>query len=269
MSAESTVLTPQSYVEHHLKNLKIDFGSEGFWSVHLDSIIMAVLLGVLVLFFFYSVARKAKITAPSKIQVFVEMMVETVDDQVAQIYPGDRKFLGPLALTLFFWILMMNAMDLIPVDFFQLFGNYYWKPVPTADLNMTFGMSFTVLFLMIASGIQAKGAGGFIKELFTSPFHAHNPIAIVILALPNFLLNIVENIAKPVSLGMRLFGNMYAGEILFLLIWMLASVGLVWMGLAYVLGTVWVLFHILIVILQAFIFSILSVAYIAMVRESH
>jgi len=266
MAAE---LTPQSYVNHHLSNLTFSFSTEDFWTIHIDTIFMSVILGIVVLGFFWYVARKVKVENPSKLQVFVELMIETVEDQVAQIYPGDQRFLGPLALTLFFWILIMNAMDLIPIDFFHIFGDYYWKPVPTADLNVTFAMSFTVLFLMIGSAIQAKGIIGFIKELFTSPFHANNFIFIIILALPNLILNIVETLAKPVSLGMRLFGNMYAGEILFLLIWLLASAGIVWMGFAYILGTAWELFHVLIVVLQAFIFAILSVAYIALMRESH
>lgn len=268
-------LTPVTYIEHHLKNMTVKFSDNNFMAVNVDTVVMAVLMGLIVMVFFGAVAVKASVDKPSKLQCFLELLFETVDSQVSKIYTGKRHFMGPLALTLFTWILMMNALDLIPADFFPqlitiITGSApHWKLVPTTDLNLTFGLSFTVFLMILISAVQAKGIGGWIKELFTAPFHAHNPIAIAVLAVPNFFLNFVEYLSKPVSLGMRLYGNMYAGELIFLLIWMLASAGLVWMGLAFLLGTAWQIFHILIVTLQAFIFTVLSVVYISMVREGH
>lgn len=274
----ASALTPETYIQHHLSNQVVSLvDGNPFMTIHVDTVVMATLMGLIMVLVFWLIASKPSVERPSKLQCFLELLFEVVDSQVSKIYPGNRFFMGPLALTLFSWILLMNALDLIPADFLPtaystITGHEHapsWRPVPTGDLNLTFGLSFTIFLLIIGSAIQAKGLGAFIKEFFTAPFHAHHPVVIVVLAIPNLFLNIVEYLSKPVSLGMRLYGNMYAGELLFFLIWMLASAGLTWMGLAIILGAAWEIFHILIVILQAFIFTVLSVVYISMARQAH
>ena len=216
------------------------------------------------------------------------MLVDMVDQQARSIVPSEetRKFVAPLAMTVFLWIVLMNALDLIPVDLahviFHAIGLgdvggplHYHRILPTADLNVPMGMSMGVLLLMLYYGIKIKHPGGFVKELFTAPFHAHG-FAAVLLAPANFLLNLVEYAAKSVSLGMRLFGNMFAGELVFMLIALLGgawtgfnamSIGL---GVGHILaGSVWAIFHILIVLLQAFIFMMLTLVYIGQAHEGH
>jgi F-type H+-transporting ATPase subunit a len=260
------------YITHHLTHLKV---GEGFWSFHVDTIFMSVLLGIVTLALFHSVARKATPGVPSKWQAFVELVVEFIDTTVKEVFHLDRSFLAPLALTIFVWVFLMNAMDLLPLDFpgkvAGLFGVHYWRVVPTADANTTFAMSLTVLVVVLYYSVKAKGAGGYLHELFTAPFGA-NPL----LWLPNFLLNLVELLSKPVSLAMRLFGNMYAGELVFMLIALLgASVFTLTLGSAtgfvsqLLLGAGWAIFHILIITLQAFIFMMLTVVYSAMATEHH
>jgi len=260
------------YINHHLTHLKV---GEGFWSLHVDTIVMSVLLGLVTLAMFYSAARKATPGVPGKWQAFVEMVVEFIDTTVKEVFHLDRSFLAPLALTIFVWVFLMNAMDLLPLDLpgviMGWFGIHYWRAVPTADANTTFAMSLTVLVIVIFYSLKAKGAGGYIHELFTAPFGA-NPL----LWIPNFVLNLVELLSKPVSLAMRLFGNMYAGELVFMLIallgagvftWTIGStVGFVGQLLA---GAGWAIFHILIITLQAFIFMVLTVVYSAMATEHH
>jgi len=206
------------------------------------------------------------------------IVLEFVDNQVKDVFHGNRKFIAPLALTIFLWVFMMNAMDLLPLDIgaavVTLFKGHeaahhtYWRLVPTADVNTTFAMSITVFFLIIFYSIKAKGGWGFTKELFTAPFHAEGTIAKIILAIPNLFLNLVEYLSKPVSLGMRLFGNMYAGELVFMLI---AGLFASWItfpfGVAF--NAAWAIFHILIILLQAFIFMVLTVVYLAMAHEHH
>ena len=194
-------------------------------------------------------------------------MLEFVDGQVKDVFHGDRRFIGPLALTVFVWVFLMNFMDLLPVDLmptiFGAAGADHFRAVPTADLNMTAAMSLTVLVLVIFYSFKAKGAGGYMKELFTAPFGPY-------LAPFNLLLNIVELFAKPVSLAMRLFGNMYAGELVFMLIAGLFSAGSWALFGAGILGyTVWGIFHILIISIQAFIFMVLTVVYISMAHDHH
>jgi len=203
------------------------------------------------------------------------MVVEFVDTQVKEVFHLDRRFLAPLALTIFLWVFFMNAMDLLPLDLpgkiAGLFGIHYWRAVPTADLNTTFAMSISVFFIVMFYALKVKGAGGYVHELFTAPFGAHP-----VLWLPNFLLNLVEMLSKPVSLAMRLFGNMYAGELVFMLI---ALLGASWAGftigsslsmLGQVLaGAAWAIFHILIITLQAFIFMVLTIVYVTMATEHH
>jgi F-type H+-transporting ATPase subunit a len=217
------------------------------------------------------------------------MLVDMVEEQARSIVPSaeTRKFVSPLALTVFVWVVLMNALDLVPVDLphvvFHAFGLgldpsdplYYHRILPTADLNIPMGMSMGVLLLMLYYGIKIKHPGGFVKELFTAPFHAHG-FAAVCLAPANFLLNLVEYAAKSVSLGMRLFGNMFAGELVFMLIallggaWTGFNVMSVSLGIGHILaGSVWALFHILIVLLQGFIFMMLTLVYIGQAHEGH
>ena len=260
------------YINHHLTHLKV---GEGFWSLHVDTIVMSVLLGLVTLAMFYSAARKATPGVPGKWQAFVEMVVEFIDTTVKEVFHLDRSFLAPLALTIFVWVFLMNAMDLLPLDLpgviMGWFGIHYWRAVPTADANTTFAMSLTVLVIVLFYSLKAKGAGGYVHELFTAPFGS-NPL----LWIPNFVLNLVELLSKPVSLAMRLFGNMYAGELVFMLIALLgagvftwtvgSTVGFIGQLLA---GAGWAIFHILIITLQAFIFMVLTVVYSAMATEHH
>jgi F-type H+-transporting ATPase subunit a len=260
------------YITHHLTHFKV---GEGFWTWHIDTMFMSILLGLVTIALFYSAARKATAGVPGKWQAFVEMVVEFIDTTVKEVFHLDRSFLAPLALTIFVWVFLMNAMDLLPLDvpgkIAALFGIHYWRVVPTADANTTFAMSLTVLAVVLYFSFKAKGAGGYVHELFTAPFGA-NPV----LWIPNFLLNLVELLSKPVSLAMRLFGNMYAGELVFMLI---ALLGATWAGFTFssslgmlgqvVMGASWAIFHILIITLQAFIFMVLTVVYSAMATEHH
>ena len=228
-------------------------------------------------------ARKATAGVPSKGQAFVELVVEFVDGQVKDVFHGDRRFLAPLALTIFLWVFVLNAMDLLPLDLVGFVVHHlggpeaahhtYWRMVPTADVNTTFAMSITVFFLILYYSVKAKGGWGFTKEIFSAPFHAEGAGGKLALALPNFFLNVVEYLSKPVSLAMRLFGNMYAGELVFMLIagadGLGFTIGFVPRGRADHHGPAWAIFHILIIRLQAFIFMVLTVVYISMAHEHH
>jgi F-type H+-transporting ATPase subunit a len=260
------------YITHHLTHFSV---GEGFWTWNIDTIFMSVLLGLVTIALFYSASRKATSGVPGKWQAFVEMVVEFVDNSVKEVFHLDRRFLAPLALTIFVWVFLMNAMDLLPLDLpgkiAALFGIHYWRVVPTADLNTTFAMSLTVFVVVIYFAVKAKGAGGYAHELFTAPF-GPNPL----LWIPNFFLNLVEILSKPISLAMRLFGNMYAGELVFMLI---ALLGASWAGFTFashlsmaghiLMGAAWAIFHILIITLQAFIFMVLTIVYSAMATEHH
>lgn len=256
---------PSEYIKHHLAH-NVQRVGESAWAVHLDTMIMSGLLGVLAIFGFWLATRKATAGVPGRWQAFIEIVVEFIDNQVKDVYHGNRRFVTPLAITIFVWVLLMNAMDLIPIDFIatvmSALGVKSWRPVPTADLNVTFAMSLTILFLMFAFAIRAKGVFGLIKEFLVSPFGPW-------MAPFNLVLNIVEWLSKPVSLAMRLFGNMYGGEIVFLLIWLLGSIGFAGAIASAFFGWAWGVFHILIILLQAFIFMILSVVYLSMVEEHH
>lgn len=279
MAAQGS-LTPSEYIAHHLTNLKVTVGEGGFWTLNLDTIIMSWVLGAVGLGLIWMVARSATAEVPGRLQSFIEMFFEFVDGTVRDVFPGSRAFLGPLALTIFTWVFMMNLMDLLPIDWVATISHWagtaagahevYWKAVPSTDLNTTFAMSFSVFFLIIFFSFKAKGAGGFIHELFTAPFGS-NPL----LWIPNLGLNIIELLAKPISLGMRLFGNMYAGELIFMLLGLLGMIasfsvgGLIAGGASVIFTWAWAVFHILIILLQAFIFMVLSVVYIAMAHEHH
>ncbi|MBB5016387.1 F0F1 ATP synthase subunit A [Rehaibacterium terrae] len=259
-------LTPTGYIQHHLQNLTFKVGEGGFWTLHLDTLITAVLLGLVMVFLFWLATRKATAGVPGKWQAFVEIVLEFIDKQAKDAYHGSSKLVTPIAITLFCWILLMNGLKLVPADFIakplEWVGVHYWKPVPTADVNATLGMSISVFFLMIFFALRAKGLGGFIHELFTAPFGKWMFPA-------NLLLNFVELLSKPVSLAMRLFGNMYGGEIVFLLIWMLGGAGIFGALAGGAFGLGWMLFHLLVIPLQAFIFMMLSIVYLSLMEEHH
>ncbi len=268
MSTEA--LTPTSYINHHLSFFAKPLGEGSFWTLHVDSLVTAVLLGIVGFGFLWWVVRDATSGVPNKRQAFVELAVEFVDDQAKGIFHGDRhKFVAPLALTVFVWVLLMNAMDFLPVDivawiFTNVLGLPEWHSVPTADINTTFALALAVWFLMIFFSIKVKGLGGWMHELFCTPFGS-NPL----LWLFNLMFNLVEYVSKPLSHSLRLYGNMYAGEIIFLLLGMWAATGLVGTIFGAILGAGWAIFHILIVALQAFIFMMLTIVYISMAHESH
>jgi F-type H+-transporting ATPase subunit a len=268
--------TPAEYIQHHLTFMVKQVGSTSFWSVNVDTVVMSLLLGVIGLGFMWMVTRKATAGVPSKTQAFVELCIGFVNDQVKGIYHGPSLWVAPIALTVFVWVTLMNAMDFMPIDIMAtalgFAGLKNWRMVPTADINTTFALALTVFALMILFGIKAKGVGGWTKELFVAPFGKHP------LLWPfNFLFQLVEFVSKPLSHSLRLFGNIYAGEIIFLLLGMLAAAvasmtllgGAVAFVLAALLNLGWAIFHILIVLLQAYIFMMLTIVYIAMGEESH
>jgi F-type H+-transporting ATPase subunit a len=279
-------LTPSSYIEHHLSFNAQSVGDGSFWTLHIDTLIMSVVLGLLVMGFIWWIARGATSGVPSKRQAFVELVFGFVDEQVKNIFHGDRhSFIAPTALTVFLWVFAMNAMDFLPVDIFAKFmhaiGFDKWRAVPTSDINTTFALSLAVWLLMIFFSIKAKGLGGWIHELFYAPFggakffkpkSALGYLGLLLsplLFVANFAFNMIEYISKPLSHSLRLFGNMYAGEVIFLLLGLWAATGLTGTIFGAILGAGWSIFHILIVALQAFIFMMLTVVYLAMAHESH
>ena len=248
--SEAGELTPTEYIGHHLTNRTIVLAVIGFG-------------------FLFWVVRGATSGIPNRRQAFVEMLFEFVDDQVKGIFHGSRAFVSPLALTVFVWVFLMNAMDFIPVDLAAGFtehalGQHNWKPVPTSDVNTTFALALSVWGLMLLYNVKVKGIGGWTHELFCTPFGS-NPLLWVF----NFLFNLVEYISKPLSHSLRLYGNIYAGEIIFMLLWMWAATGLVGSVFGGALALFWAIFHILIVGLQAYIFMMLTAVYMAMAHESH
>ena len=264
------------YIQHHLTQNTIQLGGGGF---HIDTWIVSLVLGLIFVLWFGLAARRATAGVPSKGQAFVELILEFVDGQVKDTFHGDRRSITPLALTIFVWVVMMNCMDLLPLDMpgwlvkttqgAEVAHHTYFRWVPTADLNTTFGLSVPVFFIILNHSMKAKGIGGFGKELLTAPFHAHGTGAKIVLAPANLGLNLIEYAVKPVSLAMRLFGNMYGGELVFMLIAGLLGGSLLMFVPGVIFNAAWALFHILIVLLQAFIFMILTVVYIAGAYESH
>jgi F-type H+-transporting ATPase subunit a len=262
-------LTPTEYIGHHLTNRTISLGDGPFWTLHLDTFLTALALGVVGFGFLWWVVRGATAGVPNRRQAFVELLAEFVDDQVKGIFHGNRAFVSPLALTVFVWVFLMNAMDFIPVDLAAGFtehalGQPNWKPVPTSDVNSTFALALSVWGLMLFYNVKVKGIGGWTHELFCSPFGS-NPL----LWIFNFLFNVVEYVSKPLSHSLRLYGNIYAGEIIFMLLWMWAATGLVGSVFGGVLALGWAIFHILVVGLQAYLFMMLTAVYMAMAHESH
>jgi F-type H+-transporting ATPase subunit a len=269
------------YIVHHLTNLTAQTGEGGFYTLNVDSLFFAIVLALLFGGSFWLAARKATADVPGKFQNFVEWVVELVDKQVKDTFHGSSRLIAPLALTIFCWVFLFNFMDLLPVDLLPWIGHNvfhldylkdYLKVVPSTDLNITFGMSITVFLLVIFFSIKIKGARGFAKELLFHPFGKWGLPA-------NLLLNLIEHIARPVSLALRLFGNMYAGEMIFLLLALFTigkgAEGLLTLGgLAgfvgqTILGLAWAIFHILIITLQAFIFMMLTIVYLSMAHEEH
>lgn len=269
-------LTSIQYIEHHMHNLSLNMHtfklvpmgqSGGFWTLHLDTLIISFLLGAGFLWFFRLGAKRATSGVPGGLQNFVEMMVEFVDNQVKETFSGKTKLLGPLGLTIFIWVFLMNFMDLLPVDLIprvtESLGIPYMRAVPTADPNLTFGLSLSVFLLVIIFGTRSKGVLGFAKEFVVAPFRANNLPMQMILAPLNLIFNLVEQLARPISLSLRLFGNLFAGELIFILIALLG-----WY-IQWPLGLAWALFHILIITLQAFIFMMLTIVYLALAIEEH
>ncbi len=292
MAAENQ--TVSDYIVHHLTNLtygKLPAGFErydgsvvgdggawvmahggeeaaamGFSAIHVDSMLWSVGLGVLFCWLFRRMAVKASSGVPSGMLNFVEMVVDFVDGTVRDTFHGDNKMIAPLALTIFVWVFLMNLMDLIPVDLIPwaltFVGVGYHKIVPSTDPNITMGMALGVFILMLYYSIKVKGFG-FVKELTMNPFNHWIFIPV------NLFMEVVGLLAKPFSLGLRLFGNMYAGEMIFILIAALFSAGLAWMAPAGLLQVGWAIFHILVITLQAFIFMVLTIVYLSMAHEDH
>ncbi|OYT98538.1 MAG: F0F1 ATP synthase subunit A [Burkholderiales bacterium PBB1] len=279
MAAEGHAPTAGEYIVHHLHHLQNHKQKAvvDFTVFNIDSIFWAVLLGVVGCFFLWRAAAKATSGVPGRFQAAVEILVEMVDSQAKGIVHNatSRKLVAPLALTVFVWIFLMNAMDLLPVDLIPYIVEHggiagYQRVVPTADLSVTMGLSLSVLLVCLCYNVKIKGVGGWVHELFTAPFGSH-PVLYPV----NFLMQVIEFVAKTVSHGMRLFGNMYAGELIFMLIalmggaWTLSATGI---GLAIghiIAGTVWAIFHILIITLQAFVFMMLTLVYVGQAHDAH
>lgn len=294
MAAEGEALTSSDYILHHLSNLtygKLPAGyvrdgvalpqdtwvfahtakeatDMGFWAIHVDSMGWAIALAFLAGFAFWRVAKNASTATPKGFNNFIELIVEFIDNTVKDTFPYRNPFVAPLALTIFVWVFLMNAMDLVPVDWLPMLAakiagdpHLYFKVVPTTDPNVTLGMAFTVFFLMIFFTIQQKGFMGFVKELTLHPFH--HPLMIPF----NFVLEAISWIAKPISLGLRLFGNLYAGEMIFILIAIMYGAGITLGLFAGVLQWAWAVFHILVIALQAFVFMVLTLVYMSMAHD--
>ena len=286
MAAE---ISSSDYIAHHLTNWTFGYlpgegwkvahtaeeaGRMGFNAIHLDTMLWSFGLGIIFCALFGFVAKRATAGVPGKLQSAIEMIVEFVYTNVRDSYNGTSKLIAPLALTIFVWIFLMNLMDLMPIDYIPVLAqkigaamghdphHVYFKIVSTTDPNATLGMSFSVFFLIIGYSIKEKGIGGFISELTMHPFSASNPIAKILLFPVNLILELVTLIAKPVSLGLRLFGNMYAGELVFVLIALLPF----WIQWA--LSVPWAIFHILIITLQAFIFMMLTIIYLSLASQT-
>lgn len=271
------------YIEHHITFLanKEQHGVVDMSVVHWDSVFWSVFLALVFLGSFYMVARKATAGVPTGVQNFIEFIVEFVDGQVREIYHGTSRLIAPLALTIFCWVFLFNFMDIVPVDLLPWAAHHagfsHMKVVPSTDLNITFGLSLTVFLLIIYYSIRMKGLGGFIGEFTLHPFQAKNKFVQALIIPFNFVLEFVPFLAKPVSLSLRLYGNLFAGEMIFMLIALftlsagleqLLSVGGIIAIIAQVLlGLAWSLFHILVILLQAFIFMVLTIIYLSMASE--
>ena len=268
------------YIKHHLTHYTLDTGHGVFWSVHIDSIIFTLVISFIFILVLSMAARRATSGVPGKLQAAVEILVEGVDGMVKDTYHGSNKFIAPLAITIFCIVFMENFMDILPVDFLpwgaKLFGVEHLRTVATADLNTTVGMALGVFLLIQWVGITHKGFATFAGEWFTAPFHADNLALKILLAPINFIFRVIEEVVRPLSLSMRLFGNMYAGELIFLLIACftlgaaLNHVSTYFLGAGQIFaGVIWTAFHYLIITLQAFIFMVLTIVYVGISAEKH
>ena len=288
MSAESGSGGTTEYIKHHLHHLQWQFGDSKFETINLDSVFFLLLAATVFLALFLTVARRATAGVPGKLQCAIEMFVTGIDGLVKETFHGRSKYIAPLAVTIFGLVFLMNFLDMVPVDWIpalwgkgnELAGHdpahAYLRIVPTADLNTTLGMSLGVFLLIHWFGISHKGLGLFVAEAFTAPFHAHSTIGKILLAPANLLLRVIEELVRPLSLSLRLFGNMYAGELIFILIAVMTLGGAVnevmtWAmaPVQFVAGFVWTAFHVMIITLQAFIFMMLTVVYLSMASEKH
>jgi F-type H+-transporting ATPase subunit a len=283
MAAEQPT-SANEYIVHHLTFLsnKTSTGVVDFSTLHLDSIFFSVLLAILFGGAFYLAARRATTGQPGKFQSFVELLVETVNNQVKDSFHGTSKLIAPLALTIFCWVLLFNAMDVLPVDLLPAIahglGVEHLKVVPSTDVNTTFALSLTVFILIIYYSIREKGLGGFVAEFTLQPFSSRNKLVKVLLIPFNFILEIIPFLARPISLSLRLYGNLFAGEMIFLLLAVLSLQGIsalssfsgwLFVLLQFILAFSWAVFHLLVITLQAFIFMVLTVVYLAMAHEHH
>ncbi|WP_322980042.1 F0F1 ATP synthase subunit A [Pseudomonas sp. C11] len=281
--------TASGYIQHHLTNLTYgqhpvngwsfahtaqEAKEMGFWAFHVDTLAVSVVLGLIFIVLFRLAARKATSDQPGGLQNFVEVLVEFVDGSVKDTFHGRNPLIAPLALTIFVWVFLMNFMDLIPVDWLPKLAatiagdpHLYFRVVPTTDPNATLGLALSVFALLLFYSVKVKGIGGFLGELTLHPFSSKNMAVQIVLIPVNFLLEFVTLIAKPVSLALRLFGNLYAGELIFILIAIMFSGGMLLGSLGGVLQVAWAIFHILIIVLQAFIFMMLTIVYLSMAHE--
>jgi F-type H+-transporting ATPase subunit a len=268
------------YIKHHLTHLTVDTGHGSFWAFHLDSIFFTLVISAIFIAVLALAARRATSGVPGKFQAAIEIAVEKVDGMVKDTYHGSNKFIAPLAITIFGIVFLENFMDILPVDALpaaaKLFGVEHLRTVATADLNTTVGMALGVFILIQWVGITSKGIGTFAGEWFIAPFHAENVAFKVLLAPINFAFRVIEEVVRPLSLSMRLFGNMYAGELVFLLIACFTLGATLNHVSTYVLGAVqffagvlWTVFHYLIITLQAFIFMMLTIVYVGISAEKH
>ena len=280
-------LTTSEYIQHHLTNLTYGLNPEtgewefaasaseaaamGFWSINVDSMAWSIGLGAIFLFLFIKAGRSATSGQPGQFQNFIEMVIEGIEDQVLSVFDHKNDLVAPLALTIFVWVFLMNLMDLVPVDWIPelalFLGVPYMKIVPSTDPNITMAMALSVFTLVIYYSVKCKGVGGFLSELSFHPFPVSKYTAPLLIPI-NFILELVTLIAKPVSLGLRLFGNMYAGEMIFILIAVMFSANLALALLGGVLQWAWAMFHVLIITLQAFLFAVLSVVYLSQAHDA-
>jgi F-type H+-transporting ATPase subunit a len=280
MAAEDGSGGMTGYIKHHLEHLTVSVGDSPFMTLNIDSIFFKLLLAAIFLFVFIRAARRATPGVPGKLQCAVEMLVEGIDGIVKDTFPAKTRFIAPLALTIFVLVFLMNFMDMVPVDLLPATalaaGIPYLRVVPTADLSTTVGMALCVFILIQYYAIKHKGIGKFVGEFFTAPFHAHGIVGKILVAPANLLLRLIEEAVRPLSLSLRLFGNMYAGELIFILIACMTlgaglASGITWVmaPLQFVAGFLWTAFHILVITLQAFIFMTLTIVYFSMAVQEH
>lgn len=288
MAAENASAGQTEYIQHHLHHLQWHVGDSKFMTINIDSVFFLLLMSALFIGVFLHVSRRASAGVPGKLQCALEMVVTGIDGLVRETFHGQSKFIAPLAVTIFCLVFLLNFMDMVPVDLlprlwakgYEVAGHdpahAFLRVVPTADLNTTLGMALGVFLLIHYFGIKHKGLGLFVKEAFTAPFHATGPVGTVLLAPANLLLRLIEEMVRPVSLSLRLFGNMYAGELIFILIAVmtlgstldvLSTYAMI--PVQFIAGFIWTAFHVLVITLQAFIFMMLTVVYLSMAAEKH